>query len=110
MNIDLTNLWVDEVSRALNRLSNENNFIRTCSITTNRREIAIGKKFKKGRAIDETIDVIQLDVFVLNRQLYRISILCEDIPEHIIAYKTYHYLREQFDKIIELEVEKMWLV
>jgi hypothetical protein len=108
MNLYLVNVWLDGITKTLQRLSNEDNFVRSCSSSANHKETVVGKVFVKGRAVNERIDVIQLDIVLPSGKVCRINVLCEDIPEHIVEFHTYNYLRKQFDKIIELEVDNYY--
>ena len=108
MNMYLVNVWLDGITKALQRLSNEDKFVRSCSVSANHKETVVGKVFVKGRAVNEEIDVIQLDIILPSGKVCRIKMLCEDIPEHIVEFHSYNHLREQFDKIIEWEVDNYY--
>jgi hypothetical protein len=97
--------WVRATNTAINRLAAEDTFVRTLNIKTKLKQNNIGKRFEKGRAVDVKIDVVQIDIFFPNKRIWRIHMICEDIPEHIIGHHIYHYLRDEFDKIFEQEIE-----
>ena len=108
MNAYLVDIWLSGITKALQQLSNEDNFIQLCSSCANHKETIVGKVFVKGRAVNEKIDVIQLDIILPSGKVCRIAMLCEDIPEHIVYFHTYNYLRKQFDKIIKWEVDNYY--